>query len=89
MLSDLPGYMAWNDKQYLATADDRAIVIVAFGILDFANIMLGRRMAPSLSISVELFREADRLGLQHIFDLASLVDCGSLPPASLHPLTLT
>ena len=69
-LTEIPEDAGWNKEGHLGDVEGRALVIVAFGSLHFANMMFGREMAPSFSVTVELFRDADRLALQRVFDWA-------------------
>lgn len=70
MLSEFPNCVGWNEKNYLTDIDDRVVVFVAYGSLSFANIIVSRRACPSFSVGIELLREADKLGMQRLLDIA-------------------
>ena len=69
-LTEIPEDAGWNQEDQLGDLEGRALVIVAYGSLHFVNLMFGQEMAPSFSVTVELFRDADRMVLQQLYDWA-------------------
>lgn len=69
-LTEIPEHAGWNNEHHLGDMEGRALVIVAFGSLHFANLMFGREMLPSFSVTIELFRDEDRVALQQLLDRA-------------------
>ena len=63
-LRDVPSDMTWNPKNTLTTANNRAVVIVAFGNLTSVALRIQRGKPASLTVAIELVRQVERNTMQ-------------------------